>query len=502
MVMTAPRGRTGSGPGRPSSVRAQAARAARFRRALVLMGATVVAPGTAQFIAGNRAVGRVALQVWAGLVVAVGLVVWLVPLDTLAGLAVRPWLLTGFKVVAFAIALAWIVLIIDAWRLGDPPALFRKHRVVMLGVTLALAGLVATPFLMAARYASAAHDAVVALFPSGEVAAASDGRLNILLLGSDAGAGRVGTRPDSINLVSVDVRTGAPVVIGIPRNLERARFPSGTPAAAEFPRGFTGSGDRVEWMINSTWTYGEENPHLFPGEDDPGAAAVKQAVEGTLGLPVHYYVLVDMQGFRDLIDAVGGITIRVEEDLPIGQQGNVLEAGLHTLDGGEALWYARSRTGTSDYDRMARQRCVLGAMAKELDPGKVLQNFTALADASEGVGVTNIPQQQLPDLVDLAWKAKDLPITSLQLAPPVIVPADPNLEVIAAEVDTALAESRDAVAEATAEAAADEEVTADAAPGDDAADEEAGDEAEGDSGEDDDAPPPPSAAIEDVCSFE
>src|SRR5690554_4375100 len=100
MVMTAPRGRTGPGPGRPSSVRAQAARAARFRRALVLVGATVVAPGTAQFIAGNRAVGRVALQFWAGLVGAVGLVVWLVPLDTLAGLAVRPWLLTGFKVVA------------------------------------------------------------------------------------------------------------------------------------------------------------------------------------------------------------------------------------------------------------------------------------------------------------------------------------------------------------------------------------------------------------------
>jgi LCP family protein required for cell wall assembly len=487
-------------------VQAQQAEALRFRRALVLLLATLVLPGLAQFIAGNRVLGRIVMQFWALLVGTVALVAWLVPLDTLAGLAVRPWLLTMFEVLAFASALGWIALMIDAWRLGDPPRLAQKHRLVMVGATLGLVALVATPFWLAVRYASAAHEAVVSLFPSGSVAAASDGRLNILLLGSDAGKGRVGSRPDSINLVSVDVRTGAPVVISIPRNLEPARFPKGTPAAAEFPDGFTGDGDREEWMINATWTFGAEHPELFPDAEDPGIEAVMQAVEGTVGLPVHYYVTVDMAGFSELIDAVGGVTIRVEDDLPIGQSGKMLEAGLRKLTGYEALWYARSRTGTSDYDRMGRQRCVLGAMARELDPGTVLQNFTALTDASTGMVTTNIPQQQLPQLVDVAWKVKNLPITSLQLVPPLIVPADPDFGVISDEVDAALDSARDAARDAESEASSSgETATSASSDGADSAESEesSGSESSGDpeaSGEE--AAAVPVAEIGDVCSYE
>jgi LCP family protein required for cell wall assembly len=458
-------------------VREQHAEAVRFRRALVLLLATLVLPGLAQFIAGNRMLGRIIMQVWAAIVGIVALVLWLVPLDTLAGLAVRPWLLTTFNVLAFGIALGWIALMIDAWRLGDPPRLRRQHRLVMLGATLGLVALIATPFWMAVRYASAAHDAVVTLFPSGNVAAASDGRLNVLLIGADAAEDRVGVRPDSINLVSVDVRTGAPVVIGVPRNLERARFPKGTQAAAEFPTGFTGDGDREEWMINATWTYGEENPELFPDAENPGIEAVKQAVEGTVGLPVHYYVIVDMTGFRELIDAVGGVTIRVKEDLPIGEQGMVLEAGLRKLTGYQALWYARSRESTNDYDRMGRQQCVIGAMARELNPRTVLRNFTELAEASTGMVTTDIPQQQLPQLVDVAWKAKGLPITSLQLTPPLIVPADPDFGVINDEVDAALADARKAAQRTENEATTDDDTTEDAGR-DGAADGEAAEPAE------------------------
>ena len=447
MATTAPPGGPAVRPRRPS-VQAQQAEAVRFRRALVLLLATLVLPGLAQFIAGNRTLGRTVMQFWALLVGIVALVAWLVPLDTLAGLAVRPWLLTTFKVLAFAIALGWIALMIDAWRLGDPPRLAQKHRLVMVGATLGLVALVATPFWLAVRYASAAHEAVVTLFPSGSVAAASDGRLNILLLGSDAGKGRVGARPDSINLVSVDVRTGAPVVISVPRNLEQARFPKGTPAAAEFPDGFTGDGDREKWMINATWTFGSAHPELFPDAGNPGIEAVMQAVEGTVGLPVHYYVVVNMAGFSKLIDAVGGVTIRVENDLPIGDTERVVEAGLRKLTGYEALWYARSRTGTNDYDRMARQRCVLGAIARELNPSTVLQNFTSLAEASTGMVTTNIPQEQLPELVEVAWKAKSLPITSVQLVPPLIVPADPDFGVISDEIDAALENARVAAREA------------------------------------------------------
>jgi anionic cell wall polymer biosynthesis LytR-Cps2A-Psr (LCP) family protein len=171
--------------------------------------------------------------------------------------------------------------------------------------------------------------------------------------------------------------------------------------------------------------------------------AVEQAVEGTLGLPMHYHVIIDLQGFRDLVDALGGVTIRITEEIPIGQDGRVLQPGLRRLDGYETLWYARSRAASSDYARMSRQRCVLGAILHEADPATVLRNFTSLAAASTSVVSTNIPQDQLPDLVDMALTAKDLPITTLQLVPPLIDPADPDPSAIDEQLELAMEASLD-----------------------------------------------------------
>jgi polyisoprenyl-teichoic acid--peptidoglycan teichoic acid transferase len=444
MVTTAPP-RRAPGPGgrRIPSVRGQYAEPARFRRSLILVGLTVFAPGSAQFIAGNRRLGRAVLLAWSALVAVCALVLWLVPMDELAGLVVRPWLLRALKLFLVAILIGWIALLVDAWRLSHPPALTRTHRLALTCTTLLLAVLVATPPVMAARYASAAHEAVVALFPSGEAAAASDGRLNVLLLGTDAAKGRSGVRPDSINVVSVDVRTGAPLLVSLPRNLEKARFTDGSAAAARFPGGFTGEGDQNDWLLNATWTYGEANPDLFAGPGGPGVTAVKQAAEGTLGLPIQYTVVIDLYGFSGLVEALGGVTIRVTEPLPMGESGGVLKPGLRKLNGWQTLWYARSRSTSSDYARMARQRCVLGAILREADPATVLRNFTALAKASKSVIRTDIPQSELPELVDLAWRAKDHSITSLQLVPPLIRPADPDFEVIADELDRALETSVD-----------------------------------------------------------
>jgi LCP family protein required for cell wall assembly len=486
-------------PPRPASVREQRAEGVRFRRSLTLVGLTLVAPGSAQFTAGNRQLGKLVLQVWAGLLVVGALVLWLVPAEQLAVLVVRPWLLTLLKLALFAVGVGWVSLLVDAWRLGHPPGLNRRHRLIMVGATLGLAALVATPLFMAARYASAAHDAVVTLFPSGDAAAASDGRLNILLLGADAGHDRVGVRPDSINVVSVDVRSGRPLLVSLPRNLEKARFAEGSAAAERFPDGFGGDGERTEWMLNATWTYGEANPDLFPGPAGPGVTAVQQAVEGTLGLPVHYFVVIDLNGFRDLVDAIGGVTIRIAEEVPVGQDGRMLAPGLQKLDGYETLWYARSRTDSSDYARMSRQRCILGAFLHEADPTTVLQNFTALAEASTSVVTTNIPQEQLPDLVDMAWKAKDLPVTSLQLVPPLIAPADPDFDAIGEQLDSAIEASRttsdeqDAAAEPVDQRQAD--ATADPAadtPGDPAVDGSAESAAE----------PATTVDLSSVCSYE
>ena len=338
---TPPRGAQGSCADRSPSVRKQVTEVRRFRRSLVLVGLTVVAPGSAQVTAGNRRLGWAVLSAWIGLVVVGGLVLWLVPMDELAGLAVRPWVLRALKLFLVAALIGWVALLIDAWRLSYPPALTRRHRLVLTGTTLLLSVLVAIPPVLAVRYASAAHEAVTELFPSGEAAAASDGRLNVLLLGTDAAKGRSGVRPDSITVVSVDVRTGAPLLVSLPRNLEKARFTEGSAAAKRFSAGFTGEGERSEWLLNATWTYGEANPELFPGPAEPGLTAVKQAVEGTLGLPIQYVVVVDLNGFQGLVDALGGVTIRVTDPLPIGESGKVLKPGLRKLSGYETLWYAR-----------------------------------------------------------------------------------------------------------------------------------------------------------------
>jgi polyisoprenyl-teichoic acid--peptidoglycan teichoic acid transferase len=449
MVTTAPSSKrtSRSGPSRTVSAREERAEAIRFRRALTLVGLSVIAPGSAQMVAGNRRVGKTVLFFWACMVAVCGLVLWLVPMDELAGLAVRPWVLRAVKLFLVAATIGWVALLLDAWRLSYPPALTRRHRLVLTGTTLLLAVAVATPPVVATRYATAAHEAVVALFPSGAAAAASDGRLNVLLLGADAGKGRVGVRPDSITVVSVDVRTGAPLLVSLPRNLQKARFTEGSAAADRFPAGFTGKGDPSEWLLNATWTYGEANPELFHGAaSGPGVTAVKQAVEGTLGLPIQYVVVIDLTGFRDLVDALGGVTIRVTEPLTIGESGNVLEPGLRKLNGYETLWYARSRSNSSDYARMSRQRCVIGAILREADPATVLRNFAELAAASTSLIRTDIPQAELPKLIDLAWRAKDRPITSLELTPPLITPADPDPDVIADELKRAMDASVEAAA--------------------------------------------------------
>ncbi len=144
------------------------------------------------------------------------------------------------------------------------------------------------------------------------------------------------------------------------------------------------------------------------------------------------------------MDALGGVTIRVTDPLPIGESGKVLKPGLRKLSGYETLWYARSRSTTSDYARMGRQRCVLGAILREMDPATVLRKFTSLAKVSKSIIRTDIPQSELPELVDLAWRAKDRSVTSLQFVPPLITPADPNFEVIADELDRAMTASVDA----------------------------------------------------------
>jgi len=417
------------------------------RRSLTLLALTLIAPGSAQVVTGssnatNRPpawsrtrlmVAGVALRLWLGFAALAVLLVGLALLnrDWVLGLFTHQWVIRPLALVFFAGALIWPVLLLDAWRIGQAPELTRRSRRWIALLTAGLMVLTLAAPLAVGRRVWAAADLLSGVFGSGKDSAAVDGRYNVLLLGGDTGPSRVGTRPDSINLASIDEKTGQTALFSLPRNLQNVPFPTGSPAAKALPNGWN-CGDVC--LLNAIYKYGTDNPKLFPGGRDPGAEAMMQAVQAITGLKVNYYVLIDLQGFQDLIDAVHGVDIDVVARTPIGSEHSKvrgwIEPGQQRLDGFHALWYARSRDATSDYDRMARQRCVMTAMVNQLDPATVLRNFQGLASAGSKVVATDIPASRLPTFLELAQEAKKSKIESVQFVPPVIIPKHPDFTVI------------------------------------------------------------------------
>ncbi|TPW98830.1 LytR family transcriptional regulator, partial [Schumannella luteola] len=181
---------------------------------------------------------------------------------------------------------------------------------------------------------------------------------------------------------------------------------------------------------------------------NPGVEAMRDAVEGVLGITIPYYVLIDMQGFADLIDAMGGIDITVSERVAYGANedldGNSVppagyfEPGDYHMDGGTALTYARTRYGTTDYQRMQHQRQVQQAMLDQFTPATVLTHFIAISAAGKQVVRTDIPKQMLSYFVDLAGKSKAQPIVTHDLVPPEVDPSAPDYDAIHATIDALL----------------------------------------------------------------
>jgi polyisoprenyl-teichoic acid--peptidoglycan teichoic acid transferase len=424
-----------------------------FRRAVTLLLVTLVAPGSAQIIAGNRRLGTLALRVAigvAGVAALLGLI-GVVSSRTLVSLLANGPVLRTVQVALVVLALGWLALFVDAWRLGAPLRLRQKHRLTQSGLTAGLSVIAVSLVLVSSHYVAVARESVSGIFAGTKVTDPYAGRYNLLLLGADADESRIGLRPDSITLVSIDQKTGRTAMFSFPRNLQRVRFPAGTVMARHFPDGFS-CGDNC--LLNAVYTWATDHKDLFPGDADPGITATEDAVRGLSGLDVNYYALVDLRGFRQLIDAVGGVTIDVGRDVPITGRGGVsrgtIKAGEQQLDGYHALWYARSRTGSSDYDRMARQRCVMAAMLHQLDPANVLLKFQAIAEAGKQVVSTDIPASELDTFVDLALKAKRQKITSVQFVPPLITTANPDLDLIRAKVREAIDLSKTGAPRATA----------------------------------------------------
>jgi LCP family protein required for cell wall assembly len=239
-------------------------------------------------------------------------------------------------------------------------------------------------------------------------------RLNLLLLGSDAGEGRIGTRTDTIILVSIDPTSGDVATFSIPRNLSFAPLPEGM--------GLWDCGCFPD-IITHLWANGEWYPEAFPGPQEPSINALKAAVGLIFDLDVHYYAKVDLKGFVGIVDALGGVTVDVPARIvdPIyphedgGTENLVFEPGVQHLDGHHALAYSRIRRNSGDFARMHRQRCVMGALVSQTGPMDILAGFADLAKAVKENVVTDIPGERLRDFAEILPKISTDRIASLRI---------------------------------------------------------------------------------------
>jgi len=420
------------------------------RRAWWLVGLGILIPGSAQLLAGSRRLGRFGVGstfvLWA--LAIIGVVVYSFANSVFLTIATNIVALTLAQVGLAFYAVLWVVLAINTVRLVHLAALAPAARIAVASLATAALVLTAGAAGYGAVVAGSARTLLTDVFGGGNYAEPIDGRYTVMLLGGDAGADRIGLRPDSISVVSIDAETGASTIVGIPRNLENnIPFVEDSPLWGPFPEGYNCGN---ECLISYLYTYGSEHPELYPDAaaagSDPGVEAMRDAVEAVTGLTMQYYVLIDMQGFSQLVDSLGGVTIDVKEKVLLGKNGEepigVIPSGTQLMDGATALWYARSRYNVSDYDRMARQRDVQESILAQFDPANVLTKFQAVAEAGAQVVKTDIPTGMLPRFVDLAKKAKLMPITTLELVPPVVQTAAPDIEAIKALIAQTIAASQ------------------------------------------------------------
>ena len=439
----------------PAGRRRRPARSFARAAGLTVLGAVV--PGSGLVAAGWRRTGAVVLAVFVLLLGGLG---WLATAGrrTAVRAAVDSDLLLGVMVGVGLLAVLWITVVVLGYRLLVPRRLPGLQRAAGVALVVLLVAAVAVPAVTAVRLAGAQRNLVDTVFADSESATVLEPadpvnpfgdkeRVTILLLGGDGGDGREGVRTDTVIVASIETATGATTLFSLPRNLEDLPFPPGTELAELFPDGFD-AGEESESLLNAVYRNG---PALYPDalgapSDNPGADWLKLGVGEALGLSIDYYVLVNLDGFSQLVDALGGITVNVNYYVPVGGEptvGTLPDAYIapgpdQEMDGATALAFARGRFGLTDYQRMDRQRCVLDSIVAAADPVTLLTRYQQLAATTTDIVSTDIPQSVLGDFVDLAFLVKDAGIGSVVFDDTVITPAYPDYDRIRLLVQQAL----------------------------------------------------------------
>ena len=226
--------------------------------------------------------------------------------------------------------------------------------------------------------------------PSVQPEVARGERVTILLVGVDFAPGRAHHLTDTMLVATLDPESGEGAMISIPRDLY------GVPL---------GDGRVYNAKLNSLMATAATDRVTYPLG---GPATLKAAIGELLGTRIHYFAAIDIEGMRDVIDTLGGVTVNVERtindprypDTVTGQRGLYIEAGLQHLDGRTALGYVRSRmsAGENDFTRAERQQQLLAAIAAQLTAGNLLVTLPGLLDAVKGNVSTDIPSSRISAL--------------------------------------------------------------------------------------------------------
>ena len=447
-----------------------------FRRAVVYTILGTAIPGLGLIAGRRRLIGSVILGLFAAGVLALGIYAT-VDRQDLLGYALDPKTLRRAALALVIIALVWVAIIIASHLSlrGRPTTSQRVVGGVLVGV---LSFAVAAPMAVAARYSYVTASSVGAVFksedetksatrPTLEATQTTPGkpmpqdpwagkpRLNILLLGGDAGPGRAGTRTDTVILASINTKTGDTALISLPRNAARMPFPSSSPLHKRYPYGFTnGDGQNAEYFLNAMY---RNVPRAVPKDilgptDNLGADVLKLSVGEATGLQVDYYVLINLDGFSKMINALGGIRLNINTYIPIGGDTDrhippkeYLKPGPNQkLNGRSALWYARGRYGSDDFARMDRQRCVINAIIKQANPTNMLARYEDVVKAGKQLVYTDMPREVLPLMVDLSLRVKDGNVRSVVFKSGVagFSSSNPDFTLMRKRVKAAIGESK------------------------------------------------------------
>ena len=292
-------------------------------------------------------------------------------------------------------------------------------------------------------------------------------RLNILLIGSDQRPKEGTFNTDTLIVASIDPTTKQVAMFSLPRDSSDIPLPAGP------LRNYYGS--VFPYKINSLFTRIRNRADLVAGTNRTrGYNGLKLVLGNLYKLDIKYFVEVNFDGFRKVVDAMGGVTINVQ--VPVvdnqypsdsGRTARVyIPSGIQHMTGAQALVYARSRHGSDDFDRGARQQRVISSMREQADVATIIPRIPDLIDALKATVRTDIPQSELAKLAGLAGSVDTKDIRSYVFSlprygtetPPGVAPYKylPNAAKIRAavanafKVDPKLENTRDALSQETA----------------------------------------------------